>query len=417
MKNQTWIAIVVAATLLSAASCTREETNGTLQLGFQLSQEEVLKSVGTDRQVTAALVTIVNENGRLVYDHEYLPVYSFGDGYTSRSLKLPVGNYQLEAFMLVDSMGVVQWATPRVESSLAHLVNEPIPVHFSIYSDQTTTLPMQVVPTRDYQPSDFGYANFEIEFVEWFCLKVYYSSRCMEDWNDSILGPDGSEAPIYQPMLTVTTNNRVVLHEPLNPGLNRYRLPLLEKEYLLEATDCRGQVVYHEMFILPQLLEHGCLDNTLPLVINRDPVPGILITPEEVKEPTIRQGVFGHITVGLDYYMIIDTADLPPVVRDLYFYPYHVVDSLLVMSPMDCHFPIDWIQEEPVAIVRSNSAGVYQVPLEAGEYLYLVEDGGLWYWDAYISSHRPGHVEVYPESVTFRDIHILDCSMWMQPTD
>jgi hypothetical protein len=362
-------------------------------------------------------VTIVDENGQLVYDHEYLPVYSFGDRYTSRSLKLPVGKYHLEAFMLVDSMGVVQWATPRAEAPLGHLVTAPLPVSFAISADQTTTLQMQVVPTRDYQPSDFGYTSFEIEFVDRFCLKVFYNSRCVEEWNDSILGPDGTGAPVYLPMLSIWSNNRMVLHEPLNPGLNRYHLPMLDHEYHLEATDCRGQVVYQETYLLRQLLEHSCTESSPPLVISRDPLPGILITPEDLWEPTIRQGVFGQLSIGLDNFMIIDSTELPPVVRDLYFYPYHVVDSLIMMGPIDCHFPLDWIQEKPVAIVRSNSAGIYQVPLEAGAYLYLVSDGGLYYWDAYISSHRPGHVEVFRDSVTIRHIHILDCSMWMQAGD
>jgi len=403
--------------LILGSSCTKEETSGALRLGIELSGGEALKTAVADRNVTAALVTIAGENGHLLYDHEYLPLYSFGEGYTTRSLKLPAGSYTIEGFMLVDSTGVIRWATPRKGSILARFVDQPLPVAFTIRSEQTNTLQMQVVRTADHQSSDFGTATFEIDFVERFCLQVYYSTRCMETWNDSIMGPDGSGAPIYLPMLSIWSNNRMVLHEPLNPGLNNYRLPLLENEYLVEATDCTGQVVYQKTFLLRELLRHGCSDSSPPLVINRDTVPGIVITPEDLWEPDIRQGVFGQLSIGLDNYMIIDSTDLPPVVRDLFFYPYNVVDSLIMMGPIDCHFPIDWIQEDPVAIVRSNSAGIYQVPLEAGAYLYLVSDGGLYYWDAYISSHRPGHVEVFRDSVTIRNIHILDCSMWMQAAE
>lgn len=407
-----WMVVLTLGT-----SCTKEDPEGALRLGIQLSGEETLKGAVTDRNVTAALVTIAGENGHLLYDHEYLPLYSFGEGFAAQSLKLPAGHHTLEGFMLVDSAGTVQWATPRSGSNLARFVDHPLPVPFTIRSEQTTTLQVEVVRTSDYQPSDFGYATFEIRFVERFCLQVFYSTRCMETWNDSIMGPDGSGAPIYMPMLSVWSGNRMLFREPLNPGLNQYQLPMLNEAYILEATDCTGQVAYRETFLLRQLLQHTCGDNYPPLVIYRDTIPGIVITPEDLSEPTISQGVSGQLSSGLDSFMIQDSTDLPPLMRELFFFPYRVVDSLYVMAPIDCHFPIQWVQESPVAVVRSNTAGFYQVPLEAGEYLYLVRDGDQYFWDAYISSHRPGHVEVFRDSVTVRNIHIIDCSMWMQSAD
>jgi len=407
-----WMMVLILGT-----SCTKEEPEGSLRLGIQLTGGEALKSAVADRNVTAALVTIAEENGNLLYDHEYLPLYSFGEGYTTRSLKLPAGNFTIEEFMLVDSTGMVQWATPRSGSMLARFVEQPLPVAFAIRSEQTTTLQMQVIRTADQQPSDFGYATFQIDFIDRFCLQVFYSTRCVETWNDSILGPDGSGAPIYLPMLSVWNRNRMVLHEPLQPGLNRYLLPLLGEAYTLEVTDCAGQVVYTESFSLGQLLQHACAEGYPPLVIYRDSIPDLLITPEGLTEPTILQGVFGKITSEPDSLMIQDSTLLPPLVRELYFFPYAVVDSLYVMAPIDCHFPYEYIRESPLAVVRSNSAGFYQVTLEAGTYLYLVKDGDQFFWDAYVSSHRPGHVEVFRDSVTVRNIHIIDCSMWMRVAD
>ena len=101
-----------------------------------------------------------------------------------------------------------------------------------------------------------------------------------------------------------------------------------------------------------------------------------------------------------------------PVVRDIYFYPYTLMDSLVASSPNNCYFPEIYLPDEPTAIVRSNSGGFFQLPLEAGEYLYLVKEEAGFYMDAYISSHRPGYVMVYPEEVTEMRIHVIDCSMW-----
>jgi hypothetical protein len=158
-----------------------------------------------------------------------------------------------------------------------------------------------------------------------------------------------------------------------------------------------------------------------------------------LKEPTIKQGVFGSITLPVDDPLPADDTeytedgtipsnnqsgdetvpteedDVYPVIRDIYFYPYTLIDSVRTFGPVDCYFPADFLPMKPVAIVRSNSDGYFQVPLDVGEYLYLVKEGNHYYMDAYISSHLPGFVKVYPEEVTRLLIHLIDCTMWMQP--
>jgi hypothetical protein len=298
-------------------------------------------------------------------------------------------------------------------SNLAHLVRQPLPIPFIISPDETTNLDIQVIRVKDHLPSDFGYVNFDIGFVDRFCLKVFYSSRCFEEWNDSIMGPEGWGAPVHQPMLTIWSGERMLINEPLMAGLNRYGVPLAKEWYLITATDCHGQIIYEMKFQVDELLNHRCEDIYAPLVINRDPMPGILITPEGMTEPTIRQGVFGNITIPLDDTLPTDIYNISPVIKDIYFYPYAVMESIQTFAPMGCYFPADALGMGPVAIVRSNSDGFFQVPLDAGSYLYLVKEGNLYYMDAYVSSHPPGFVKVYPEELTKLLIHIVDCSMWM----
>ena len=413
MKRSFTLPAIAVLVFIGLGSCNLQEETGKLKLDIRQNSSETLKAALTEGRISAALVTVTGENGRLICDKERLDPYHFGEGFISESLELPVGKFQLDEFMLIDSAGVVRWATPLRGSGLAGLVSQPLPRAFGIDPAGTTTLQLEVVRTLDYQPMDFGYASFEIAFIEHFCVQVFYNTRCLEEWNDSILGPDGSAAPVYVSMLSVRTTDRRLLYEPLNPGLNHYQLPLLREVYYLEATDCRGQVVYRARMGLDQLLTYPCRDDAPALVIDRDSVPGITITPEGLREPAISQGVFGQITLGLDSYMLIDSTDIPPAVRDIYFFPYAVMDSIYSFAPIDCHFPIHLIGTEPVAVVRSNTAGYYQVRLAEGNYLYLVRDGDLYYLDAWVSSHRPGHVEVYRDSVTERHIHVLDCSMWM----
>jgi len=411
----------VATMVFAWPSCTQMEETGELQFGLELSDDPALKSVLVDYDVTAALVTIMGENGERIYDKEYLPIYKFGTEYTTKSLKLPLGEFLLTEFMLIDSSGVVLWATPTAGSPLAHLVRNPLPITFGIRSEATTNLDIQVIRVKDHPPSDFGYVNFDIGFVDRFCLKVFYSSRCMEEWPDGMMGSDGVMAPVHQPRLTIWSGERMLLNEPLNAGLNRYTIPIVSDWYRLTATDCHGMVIYEARLPVKELLEHRCLDNFEPLMIYRDPIPGLIITPEGLKEPTIQQGVFGSITLPVDFpvgfpvndSLYTDNYDVYPVIRDVYFYPYSVMDSILTFAPMDCYFPAEQLSMDPLAIVRSNSEGYFQVPLRAGEFLYLVKEGDRYYMDAYVSSHPPGFVKVYPEKVTKLLIHVVDCSMWM----
>lgn len=414
MKKRLFTLIAVSAMALLWHSCTHEEQKGKLRFGMQLTDNTDLKSATADRKVTEALITIVGQDGEIIYDKEPLQLLEFGEQYITRLLELPVGEFKLTEFMLIDSSGTVLWATPVEGSNLAPLVNDPLPVWFGIAPDETTNLSMEVIRVKDYNPGDFGYASFSINFVDRICLKVFYSSRCMEEWNDSILGSDGSGAPILQPRFIISVNDRLILDEPLNQGLNYYRIPLVSEWYLLSARNCHGDLFYREKVPFKMLLEHRCQPEFPPLEIFDGSNPGIIITPEGLKEPDIKQGVFGMISLPVDTATKLDINQVWPVVRDLYIFPFFgVMDSIYTFAPIGCYIPPDLIPLDPVAIVRSNSEGFFQAPLEVGEYLYLVKEGEGFYLDAYISSRRPGYFMVFPEEVTKLRISIIDCSMWL----
>jgi hypothetical protein len=206
-----------------------------------------------------------------------------------------------------------------------------------------------------------------------------------------------------------------MVDEPLHPGLNHYQVPRLNGYYALMAFGYHGEQIFEQKFGPDELMQFRCDPDLPPLMIFNEPDPGILITPEGLHEPTIKQGIFGSIQLPVDSYMVENGSDIWPVVRDIYLFPFNVLDSIYTFAPMGCYIPTDMIQMDPVAIVRSNSDGIFQVPMEVGEYFYLVKMEDGYYLDAHISSHRPGHVMVYPEEVTYLDIHVVDCSMWMDP--
>ncbi|MEN8157856.1 MAG: hypothetical protein ABFS10_12975 [Bacteroidota bacterium] len=426
MKNQIHLLSALLIAIMFFSSCNQVEETGQLKFGLDLTEDATLKSTDQERQVVAALVSIQGADGDIIYDKEYLELIAFGDRFVTRSLKLPVGKFALIEFMLVDAAGEVLWATPKEGSPLAHLVRDPLPQHFGIRTDQTTSLDVQVIRVHDHPPSDFGYAEFNIEFVNHFCLKVLYHFECHDTWRDSaIIDPDGTypgggDMPWFEPRLMIHFNDQVLVDQPMHDGLNRYVVPMPYRGYRLSAIDCHGQIFYDRNFSREELLNHRCDPDLKPLVISHQPDSTIIITPEGLYEPTIRQGVFGFIESPLDNNMSEDGSDIWPMKRDIYFFPHYILDSIYTIdgttsfAPVDCYIPAEMICCEPIAIVRTNSDGYFQVPLEVGEYIYLVKDENRYMMTNMDENYqRPGHVKVYPEEVTKLVIHLVDCSMWM----
>ena len=412
MKKQLYFLPGILFALMLISSCNQVEESGSLKFDLDLSEESALKAADDDAQVVEALVSVQNVNGELIYDKEPLELIRFGDQFVTRSLKLPVGEFMLTEFMLINSFGEVVWATPKEGSRLAHLVRTPLPQFFGIQPDETTSLDIQVIRVNDHPPEDFGYAQFNIEFVNRFCLQVYFNCRCMETGTDTTPVLDASGRPILQPRFMIWSGDRLLVDEPLLPGLNHYPVPRLNNYYTLMAFGHYGEQIFEQEFGADELMEFRCDPDFPPLMIYNEPNSEVIITPEGLYEPTITQGIFGSIVLPVDDHMDENGTDVWPVVRDIYFFPFNVLDSIYTFAPMGCYIPFHMIPMEPVAIVRTNSDGIFQVPMEVGEYLYLVKLEEGYYLDAFISSHRPGHVIVYPGEVTKIEIHVIDCSMW-----
>ncbi len=413
MNKSFFLPLTILAVFLALTSCQQAEEKGQLTLGLDLVEEDMLKAASSNNGLTTALITIMREDGSLVYDKEPLELIRFGDALMTRSLKLPVGGFMLTEFMLTDSSGVVLWATPREGSKLAGLVNNPLPQFFHINPNEATSVNIQVIRVGQYPPEDFGYAQFNIDFVERFCLKVHYTQRCPDDERDSILGPDGTVMPYYQARLKVFVYDRLVLDEPMLPGENKYALPAPAGHYLLVATGCMGNTIFKQDFGMEELGMFRCDPDFTPLFIPGIEDPDIVITPEGIYEPKIKQGLFGQIMPPLDNFMDSTMNDADFLVKDIHIFPYAVLDSIYTFAPIDCYISPDMLPERPLAKVRSNSEGYFQLELRQGEYLYLVKTENGYYMDAFVSSHRPGYVMIKQWEVSHVFINMMDCSMWM----
>lgn len=411
MKKSIFLPLALLSTMMAFTSCNQVEEKGQLTLGLDMVEEGMQKAASDNSHVTTALITIMREDGSMMYDKEPIELIRFGDALVTRALKLPVGGFMLTEFMLTDSSGVVLWATPKEGSPLAGLVNQPLPQYFKIHPDESTRVNIQVIRVGNHPPEDFGYARFNIDFVERFCLKVHYAQRCPD--YDSILGPDGAVMPFYQGRLRVFIYDRLVLDEPMNPGENNFALPSGSRHYLLVATGCKGQTIFKQDFGMEELGRFRCDPDFPALIIPGKDDPDIIITPEGLYEPSIKQGLFGQIMPPLDMYMDSTLVAAEFLVKEIHIFPFSVLDSIYTFAPIGCHISPDMLPEKPLARVISNSEGYFQAALRAGEYLFLVRTEEGYYIDAFISSHRPGYALVKTGEVSYVLVNLMDCSMWM----
>jgi hypothetical protein len=220
------------------------------------------------------------------------------------------------------------------------------------------------------------------------------------------------------PLITIWAGDQALVEKPLHEGINHLDLPLLNTYYSIMVMGCWGDLVFEQKFSLDELLQFSCDPDRPALLIDTASGPDVIITPEGLEQPDIRQGVFGQVTIPAPEPDEAGKYKVEPAIRDIYFFPYHMLDSLYMMAemvnmPIDCYFPEQWIGEAPVAVVRSNSGGFFQVELESGTYLYMVRTPYGFYIDAWISSRRPGQVTVSPGEVFELSIHVMDCARWM----
>jgi hypothetical protein len=167
------IQLLVIVPIFFISSCEKQlevKQEGTLELGIFLEQMDgQLKSaLGDSSHVKThfVVISVVNENGELVLDHERQELYNFGGQWTTKEITLKVGRYEVVKFLVVDWEGNVLLAAPVEGSSMAYLVDDPLPLPFEIQKNQTSRVTPEVLAVNEQPPEAFGYVTFGYNVVK-----------------------------------------------------------------------------------------------------------------------------------------------------------------------------------------------------------------------------------------------------------
>ncbi len=170
----------LALTALFFNSCNKEDDAGKPAMReVQFTFRSADNGEGRIASATPSkvLLSIEDAAGNTVLTNEALDLVAFGGEYlTAESVMLAVGDYRLVKFIVVDEDNTAIYASPLAGSEKAALVEQPLPLSFTIAEEETTQIRPEVLAIgEDEDPADFGYLSlgFQIVDLEKLRIRVY----------------------------------------------------------------------------------------------------------------------------------------------------------------------------------------------------------------------------------------------------
>jgi hypothetical protein len=209
------ILLILAVTGLS--SCNKDSSeNGIGTAEFSLNLPDglsQLKSTTIDSAVVTyqIMVSVVDMQGKSILSDKLIPLYTFGTGFVSAKIEIKTGEFRLTKFMVLNPSGAIVYAAPVAGSPLAYLINKPLPMTFSIFSDKVTTILPEVLVVGDQSPAQFGYATFGVQIIK----PLDFYTICILD-NPLIMAP----MQMTNARLTITNNSGWIYSFNLIAGVN-----------------------------------------------------------------------------------------------------------------------------------------------------------------------------------------------------
>jgi hypothetical protein len=174
MKTMIRSFFLILLAVFTFSSCEKNSDNtskGTAKFSIASIDESIqTKSAFTSDDSALVsyqlLVSVEDTEGNAVLTDELIPVYIFGSGFISEEVEMASGDYILTKFMVINPAGEVILATPVEGSPLAYLVDDPLPISFSIVAGTATMIAPELLTVGNYDPGDFGYVSFGGQIIK-----------------------------------------------------------------------------------------------------------------------------------------------------------------------------------------------------------------------------------------------------------
>ena len=143
-----------------------------VQFGFTKASLPGGKMLSSLAPGTSITISIEKATGESVLSFQKIELLQFGDEFISAPVSLVAGDYRVTDFLIVNDSSQILFATPKEGSEFAGLVNNPLPVSFSVVAGQANSITMEVVDASGKTPLQLGYVSFGLSFVYPLTLTV-----------------------------------------------------------------------------------------------------------------------------------------------------------------------------------------------------------------------------------------------------
>lgn len=171
------ICFIVLATSCEIIDISNQSEDGSLEFMIQNSKltfVDNLKSEGISESnldslsIRSIVISIEDKSGKGIYDRKRIELLSMNSYFISSPISLPVGEYKLTEFFVVDDSNNIIYVSPVKGAPKSHLVDKPLPTKFEIKSNEVLKMVPEVLSVENSTPEDFGYTTFSFEVVEYF---------------------------------------------------------------------------------------------------------------------------------------------------------------------------------------------------------------------------------------------------------
>lgn len=288
MKRILVLPLILALTTVFFQSCKKTDDTpqlieGQLEISFTPTQ---LKN-GYVQGLTSVVVSIEDVGGNVVKNMEKVEIYSMNGYYISKPISLLTGDYKLTGFFVLDADNNVVYASPLSGSDKAYLVENPLPIAFSVTKDNVTKLTPEVLSTAESTPEDFGYATFGFDIAQTFDFLVgafvYNDAAQNFELTTAKISVYSGSTLLYSGELQANGGTSPDNYDPLGIT-NKITLPERYETFTVEISKA-GYVTYNQVFTKEELRLYYRSEDNGPLVVILTGTP--VLTTIDVNEGTV----------------------------------------------------------------------------------------------------------------------------------
>ena len=169
MKHILSISLIFLVLVGFLSSCKESPNDGApleskVEFTFSSSQIKSASAQG----LTNIVVSLEDLHGNVILNSEKIDIYHMNGRYISQAVEMPVGDYKLTRFLVLNGENDVVYTTPVEGSDKAHLVEKSLPIQFTADESSTSVVTPEVIAIGDSNPEEFGYVSFSFDIADSF---------------------------------------------------------------------------------------------------------------------------------------------------------------------------------------------------------------------------------------------------------